>query len=134
MVKVILDTNVFIAAAFNRRSASARIIEALRSGSLQLVWDERTKAETKKLLNRIPRTKWEDFEKLFSDGGRHNTKISPESFADTIDDPDDRKFAALAKDSGAVIVTNDHHLLSAKDAAGLDVMTPGDFVNKFLSP
>ena len=32
---VILDTNVFVAAGFSERSASARIIEAVREGRLR---------------------------------------------------------------------------------------------------
>ena len=37
---VVLDTNVFIAAAFKPRSDSGRVVDAVRSGTLRLVWNE----------------------------------------------------------------------------------------------
>jgi putative PIN family toxin of toxin-antitoxin system len=132
MKRVIVDTNVFIAAAFNRRSSSAKIIQAIRDGALQLIWDEKTKAEARKLLDQIPRTKWEDFAGLFQETNKHVTKVPPEAFAHTIKDPDDRKFAALAQDSGAMIVTNDDDLLGTKDETALSVVTPREFVADYL--
>ncbi|MDB5161179.1 MAG: putative toxin-antitoxin system toxin component, family [Candidatus Saccharibacteria bacterium] len=132
MKPVILDTNVFIAAAFNPRSSSAKIIQAIRDGSLSLVWDESIKSEIKKMLTQIPHTSWGDFSSLFQEANKHNTKTSPDHFV-AIEDPDDRKFAALAKDTGATLVTNDVHLLGTKSQTGLDVISPNDFAKESLS-
>lgn len=72
LLNVILDTNIFVAAGFNGRSASARIIEAVRSG--HLVW-----AAT--------------FAELFRTEDHFTGATHPDHF-DPISDPDDRKFAA----------------------------------------
>jgi hypothetical protein len=42
MKGVVIDTNVFVAAGFNRRSAAARIVAAVREGHFQLVWNKPT--------------------------------------------------------------------------------------------
>jgi putative PIN family toxin of toxin-antitoxin system len=132
MKSIIVDTNIFIAASFNHRSSSAMIIDSIKQGAVELIWDEKTKAETKKLLDQIPRTRWEDFAGLFKETNKHDTNIPSETFAHSIKDPDDRKFAALAKDSGATIITNDDHLLGTKGETGLAVVTPREYTSNYL--
>jgi predicted nucleic acid-binding protein len=132
MKPVIIDTNVFIAAAWNPRSSAAKILAAVRAGQLTLVWDDRTRAETQKLLTQIPRLRWDDVAGLFAAATRHDTRTAPSHFATTISDPDDRKFAALAHDTGATIITNDDDLLGTRSATGLTVLTPGQFAQDYL--
>ena len=67
---VVLDTNVFIAAAFKPRSDSGRVVDAVRSGTLHLVWNEATRRETEGLLRKIPPISWEAVAGLFEDGNR----------------------------------------------------------------
>jgi putative PIN family toxin of toxin-antitoxin system len=133
MQQVILDTNVFIAAAFNPRSSSARIIELAKEGKLQVVWDERTRAETEKMVTQIPptRAKWPELRTVFREENKHMTAIEPSAFKHTVKDPDDRKFAALAADTGATIITNDDDLLGTKQQTRLEVVTPGEFVRQY---
>ena len=54
MEGVVIDTNVFVAAGFNVRSASERILAAIRDGRLQLVCNEPTRREAEFVLRRIP--------------------------------------------------------------------------------
>ena len=42
---VVLDTNVFVAAGFNPRSASARIVDAVKHGQVRMVWNDATRRE-----------------------------------------------------------------------------------------
>ena len=53
-IPAIYDTNVFVAAGFNRRSASARLITAARDGRVQMIWCDATRAETERILTKIP--------------------------------------------------------------------------------
>jgi predicted nucleic acid-binding protein len=39
MEGIVVDTNVFVAAGFNPRSASARVLAAARDGRFRLNWD-----------------------------------------------------------------------------------------------
>jgi predicted nucleic acid-binding protein len=123
---VILDTNVFVAAGFNRRSASARIVEQVRSGQLRMIWNEETRRETQYILSKIPPVSWSKVAALFRDEDRYDGATSPEEF-DYIPDADDRKFAALSEATGVALITNDDHLLSNRDRAGLEILTPREY-------
>lgn len=124
---VVLDTNVFVAAGFNPRSASARIIAAIREGRFQLIWNEPTRRETETILRRIPRLDWEQVAELFKPEGEFAGRVAPEAFI-AITDPDDRKFAALGAAVKRPLVTNDSHVLAQRNTIGIEVMTPRAFL------
>ena len=125
-VAVVVDTNVFVAAGFNRRSAAADILQQLHAGTLRLVWNEQTRRETHYVLNKIPRLSWDGVSDLFCDEDRHDGPTDPGMFAE-IPDPDDRKFAALAFATGAVLLSNDHDILDYRDQLQVEILTPGEF-------
>jgi predicted nucleic acid-binding protein len=126
-MNVILDTNVFVAAGFNRHSASARIVEQVRSGLLPMVWNEQTRRETQAVLRRIPPLSWSGVAELFREEDRYDGHTAPEKF-DCVPDADDRKFAALAEACGAILITNDAHLLDCRERAGIRILTPEEYV------
>ncbi len=133
MQKVILDTNIFVAAGFNPGSRSASIVAAVEAGEIEMVWDEATRAETRRILKRIPPLHWDEFSKLFREEAKvANPKI--EQKFDAVPDPDDRKLAALAHATGATLISNDDHLLSVRDQLNLPVMTPEEFYRQYPSP
>ena len=124
---VVLDTNVFVAAGFNPGSHAARILAAIRSGQLQLAWDAPTRAETRRILERIPRLDWAEAAPLFDGGIQVAMAPDHPAFA-LIGDPADRKFAALALAAGAVLVSNDSDLLSVRSDLPLEVLTPSEYL------
>jgi predicted nucleic acid-binding protein len=69
MEGIVIDTNVFVAASFNPRSASARILAGIREGRFQLIWNKPTQRETEMILRRIPRLDWERVADLFQPEG-----------------------------------------------------------------
>src|SRR6516164_9381702 len=69
MEGVVIDTNVFVAAGFNARSASERILAAIRDRRFQLVWNEPTRREAEFVLRRIPLLGWDKFGDLFRPEG-----------------------------------------------------------------
>ncbi len=131
VTKVVLDTNILVAAGFERRSSSAQIVQAVRADRIVLTWDEPTLAETRHILRKIPPLRWEAFADLYTAEGRHAGDVPPTGF-DMIADPADRKFAALAVAADAVLVSNDDHLLGVSDRLPLTVLTPGAFIRRFL--
>ncbi len=126
-MQLILDTNIFIAAEFNRHSSSARVVQAARKGEHWLIWNQKTKRETKKLLNQIPPLDWEDIADLFKPDQEFTGPTNEKAFS-LIKDPDDRKFAALAKATGAPIISNDRHILDVRSQLPITVHTPGEFM------
>ena len=123
MEGVVIDTNVFVAAGFNARSASERILAAIGERRLQLVWNKPTRRETELVLRRIPLLDWDKFAYLFRPEGEFTGCVYPHDFG-FIEDPDDRKFAALSTAAKVPLVTNDHHLLAHRNLICFDVLTP----------
>jgi predicted nucleic acid-binding protein len=123
---VVLDTNVFVAAGFNSRSASARIVDAVKQGRLRMVWNDRTRREIERIVQRIPPLSHRTVADLFRPADQVVAATHPEQFGE-IPDPDDRKFAALALAAGAVLISNDKHLLASRDQLDVQVLTPSEF-------
>ena len=130
LTAVVLDTNVFVAAGFKPRSASGQIVEQVRSGQLRMIWNESTRAETQYILDKIPRLAWSHVAELFRDEDRHDRMVRNHAFSE-IQDPDDRKFAALAHAANVTLVTNDRDLLTCRDALPVKILTPGEFWSNY---
>lgn len=128
--KIVLDSNIFVGAGFNPRSSSARLVAWVREGRLRLIWHELTLAETRYQLEKIPPLDWEPVATLFVSRNQMRDDLPLEHYA-FIADPDDRKFAALAEKAGALLVTNDEHLLSAATYLNVPVLTPTAAVARF---
>jgi putative PIN family toxin of toxin-antitoxin system len=123
---VVLDTNVFVAAGFNPRSASRKIVEAVKQGQVRMLWNDATRREIERITQQIPPLRTHNLVDLFRPEDRFTAATHPDRFAD-IPDPDDRKFAALAQAAGAVLISNDEHLLGQRGRSDLTVLTPGAF-------
>jgi predicted nucleic acid-binding protein len=91
-----------------------------------MIWNDQTRRETRRVLSRIPRLSWVAIADLFREDDRYAGDTTPQQF-DYIQDPDDRKFAALAEAAGVVLITNDDHLLSSRARSGLTILTPVEF-------
>jgi predicted nucleic acid-binding protein len=124
---IVIDTNVFVAAGFNPRSASARVLAATGDGRFRLIWNTSTRRETELILVRIPRLDWERFIDLFHPEGEFTGPVDLDAFA-LIADPDHRKFAALSAVVQRPLVTNDNDLLAARNVTGIDALTPRAFL------
>ena len=127
MEGVVIDTNVFVAALFNPRSASARILEDVREGRFRLIWNQPTGHETETILRRIPRLDWQKVADLFRPEDEFTEPADPAAFA-VIADPDDRKFAALSAAANAPLVTSDNLVLAQRGRMGIEIVTPRDFL------
>ena len=131
MEGVVIDTNVFVAAGFNPRSASARILEGVREGvregRFQLIWNQPTRRETEMILRRIPRLDWQKVADLFRPEDEFTGPADPAAFT-VIADPDDRKFAALSAAANAPLVTSDKLVLAQRGRIGIEIVTPRDFL------
>jgi uncharacterized protein len=126
--KVILDTNILVAAGFKRGSGAARIVNAVRRGDCRMVWNDATRRENEAVLRRIPPLDWEEFSVLFAPEGEFTGVTAPDLF-DRVEDPEDRKFAALALATGAIVISSDAHLLSCRDELPVTVLTAREFLD-----
>lgn len=131
--RVILDTNIFVAAGFNRASGAREIVRRIETGALGLVWHHETRSETEKILRRIPPLSWNRFAGLFEECGRYEAELQAERYG-FVPDPADRLFLALAEATGTTLVTNDHHLLDPRELASVPVLTPREFLDLDAAP
>ena len=129
MEGVVIDTNVFVAAGFNPRSASARILEGVREGRFRLIWNQPTRSETEMILRRIPRLDWQKIADLFRPEGEFAGPVDPTAFTE-IADPDDRKFAALSAAADVPLVTSDNLVVAQRGKIGIEIVTPRDFLER----
>jgi predicted nucleic acid-binding protein len=124
---IVIDTNVFVAAGFNSKSAAARILGAVREGRFQLVWNKPTRRETETILRRIPGLDWARVADLFRSEGEFTGPVDPDAFV-MIADRDDRKFVALCAAATTPLETNDNRVLAQQRAAGIEILSPRAFV------
>jgi uncharacterized protein len=124
--QVVLDTNVFVAARFNPRSHSARVLDAVRLGRLHMVWDSSTQEEVEHVLRQIPRLSWTSVAALFRAEDKFEGTTQPQKFS-FVPDPVDRKFAALADAAWVPLVTSEGGLLMAAAQINVPALKPGEF-------
>ena len=129
--RLVLDTNIFVAAGFEPKSASARLLEALRQGRCRMIWHQTTRRETERVLCRIPPLDWQRFAPLFRPEWEHPDELDLTPFG-AIEDPDDRKFAALAAATQSVLISNDDHLLARRDQLPVRVLKPSEFLAELI--
>ena len=122
-IRLVLDTNVLVAAAFRPDGAAATVVARARAGQVLVVWNAATRRESERIVRRIPPIARSDVLDVFLPHGELTEAVDESAFA-FIEDPDDRKFAALACATHATLLTQDAHLLSARDRLSCAVMTP----------
>lgn len=129
---VVLDTNVFVAAGFNRDSHAAAIVAAVRRGDLRMVWNDATRRETAFILGRIPPLSGFVVDDLFRPDAHYTGPTHPQHFT-RIADPDDRKFIALAQATGAILISRDEHLLEPRDQVDVTILTATEYYQRYLA-
>ena len=129
--RLVLDTNVFVAAGFEPNSASARLLQALRQGRCRMIWHRTTRRETERVLRRVPPLDWQRFAPLFRPEWEHPAELDLTPLG-AIEDPDDRTFAALAAATQSVLISNDDHLLARRDQLPIGVLKPSEFLAELM--
>ena len=123
---VVLDTNLFVAAFWNRRSASARIVGACLDGRFTPAYTWRMRTEMDKILRNTRTTTpyREMVDRLFDAA----MLVEPQPVAARTEDPDDQKFLECAASAGAdYIITSDAHLLRLCRTGRTEIVTPVRF-------
>ncbi|MCK4405172.1 MAG: putative toxin-antitoxin system toxin component, PIN family [Hadesarchaea archaeon] len=127
-MKVVLDTNVFIAAYFNRKSASARIIDLCLENKHKLIFSPRLRKELRLILKnvRAEREFREKIRSLFVNA----SKVKPTKKVFTVkEDPEDNKFLECALEGEAdYLITSDRHLLELEEFAQTKICKPTQFL------
>ncbi|MBA7593294.1 hypothetical protein ES703_00212 [subsurface metagenome] len=125
---MVLDTNVFIAAYFNRKSASARIIDLCLENKHELIFSPRLRKEVKLILKnvRAERGFHERIQSLFMNA----SKVKPIQKVFMVkEDPEDNKFLECVLEGKAdYLITSDRHLLELGEFAQTKICKPTQFL------
>ncbi len=125
---MVLDTNIFIAAYFNRKSASARIIDLCLENKHELIFSSRLRKEVRLILKNV-RAKRE-FQKRIQSLFMNASRIRPTQKIFTVkEDPEDNKFLECALEGKAdYLITSDRHLLELGEFAQTKICKPTQFL------
>jgi putative PIN family toxin of toxin-antitoxin system len=131
MVKVVLDTNIFISSFFG--GVPREIIDLWKTGKITICLSQEIIEEYIEVLNRLGlKNKSEIFEltKLFAEGYNSIFTTKTPRLQIVEDDPGDNKFleCAVALDS-KVIISGDKHLKDIKKYIDIEIMPPREFID-----
>jgi putative PIN family toxin of toxin-antitoxin system len=130
--RVVLDTNVLVAAAYAPASASRRIVDACLRGDLAAVASPAIRCEYERILARAVRV--DDYQDRLDEFLDKLDLVEPPQTPRLVpDDPEDDKFLAAAEaGSAGWIVTNDRHLLALDPHGTIRIVPSGRFVELML--
>lgn len=138
MLKVVLDTNVFVSSLLSKRGASAQILDAWRNRSFILVVSQEIVGEIQKVLSHPSlRERYgyaieevDQLVDLLEQDALHMPGRTEVSGA-IPEDPEDEKFLSCALEAEAdFIVSGDSHLLSIREFQGIPILPVREFLKR----
>lgn len=141
MLKIVLDTNLLVSAVISSQGNPARILGLFRKNLIEIVISEEMIVEIQKVLN-YPKIRkrhvWntEEIESFVRGIKEICIVVTPKFHSGSIvtQDPSDDKFLHCAV-AGEVdyIVTGDNHLLRLGKYSGIQIVTPGQFLEIYTN-
>jgi len=138
VLRVVVDTNLFVSSLLNRQGAPARVIDAWRNRNYLLVVSEAIITEIGRVI-RSPgiQSKYsildQDIEALLVLLNQEALVVAGQAdVAGAVpDDPQDEIFLACALDGKAdLIISGDKHLLNLQEYQNIPILTAGQFLDK----
>lgn len=135
-MKVVLDTNVVVSAVFFG-GVPGRVLSAWSAGTFALVLSPAILEEYRRVGYELGRQRPdinETFEPLLALIAMNAVIVDAPPLVEPVsEDPDDDMFLAAAVASQTrCIVSGDRHLLRVSGWRGIDVLTPRQFVDRYL--
>jgi putative PIN family toxin of toxin-antitoxin system len=138
VLRIVVDTNLFVSSLLNRHGAPAQVIDAWRNRQYLLVVSEPIITEIRRVISSSSiQEKYAildpDIEELLF-LINHEALVVP-GLADVMDaipdDPQDEMFLACAVDGQAdMIVSGDRHLLVLQEYRGIPILTARQFLDQ----
>ncbi len=127
-MKLVLDTNIFIAAYFNQKSASARIIELCLENKHELIFSSQLRKEVELILRNVKANR--EFEEKVRTLFIKASQVKPTQKVFKIkQDPEDNKLLECALEGKAdYLITSDDHLLKLGEFTRTKICKPTQFL------
>lgn len=130
-MKAVVDTNVLISGIINVLHASGRIVDRIRTRTLQLVVDDRILAEYQSVLLSQRLRRWvgeEDARDLLAFLFLDSERIVPTVLVQDLPDPGDAPFLEVAITARVPLVTGNLKHFPRRLCCGHGVLSPSEFV------
>ena len=128
-LRVVLDTNVYVAALGHPKGKSAKILAAAGTADYQLLISTAIVRELARVLREVWEWQDEPVQRAVRVVAQMAEIISPRRTLDVVAaDPDDNRILECAVEGRAdLIVSNDHHLLDLSIYENIPVVAAPDF-------
>lgn len=131
MLKVVIDTNVFISSFFG--GVPREIIDLWKVGEITICLSQKIIEEYLEVLNRLglkDKKEITNLTRLFAEGYNSIFTTKTPSIKVVEDDPGDNKFleCAVALDC-KVIISGDKHLKDIKKYVDIEILPPREFID-----
>ena len=128
-MKVVLDTNVLVSAVLTPHGVSARVLDAVLAGVIELAIDDRILDEYRQVLARpkfgLPANAIHDLLAFLHGAAEHVVALRVK---ERLPDDDDRPFLEVARTAGAILVTGNARHFPARVRRGLRVVSPAELL------
>lgn len=135
-MKIVIDTNVLISGMLNPSGPPGRIVDLLRSGSLQVVVDDRILSEYTDVLRRkyflgyFRKSEREDVIEYLSKNSYYTlSRIVAQDMPDEGDVP----FLEIALGEGVPLITGNLKHYPERARMGCNVLSPKQFIDRFFA-
>lgn len=133
MLKVVIDTNVFISSFFG--GIPREIINYWKNGKITLCLSQKIIEEYIEVLNKLglkDKNEIQNLTKLFAESYNSIFTAKTPYLKVVEEDPDDNKFieCAVALDS-KIIISGDKHLKNIKKYIDIEIVSPKEFIEMY---
>jgi putative PIN family toxin of toxin-antitoxin system len=123
----VIDTNLLVAARWNKKSSSKKIIELCLEGVITPIYSKQIKDENLYILGKVkaPKEYLDDVLKFYQKG----LKVEPKKKVTASKDYSDNRFLEAAIEGNAdYVITNDSDLLILKKYEDVKIIRPKNFL------
>ena len=133
MLKVVIDTNVFISSFFG--GIPREIINYWKNGKITLCLSQKIIEEYIEVLNKLglkDKNEIQNLTKLFAESYNSIFTAKTPSLKVVEEDPDDNKFIECAVALGSkIIISGDKHLKNIKKYIDIEIVSPKEFIEMY---
>ena len=130
-LRIVVDTNLFIAAKFNTRSRSKRLISDCIEGKFRALYSTDVKEEIEAVVFKIPTHR--EFDPIVREFFKNAEKVEPEVRINVCRDAGDNRLVECAISGKAdYVITNDIGVLEKDGYKELRIVNPSQFYRKAI--
>lgn len=127
-MKAVLDTNLFVASYWNKKSSSRKILDLAKKNTFDVIWSKETKEEAEFILKKIKAG--EDFWGLVNSIFKNEKEVFPKKKIYSVKDYADNRLLEASKAGNAIyLVTADKGLLELKTFEKTKIVKPHEFLS-----